>query len=185
MDVNIKKIIGNCQIKDTDVQFLQCGSSLKDSSARDIDIMVYTCDDLLAYFTKLLEKIEDKHIIKKGYIDIWNMYSLKIIEDNEIISFHIVSFEDLKKYVKRADEIEIYANINLFELSLNLPTVYRKWINDTRHLCGNSSLKAQLEIMLQQYEMPVIAIQALLRKRIINSINYYLRLPIPQMGFAP
>lgn len=173
MDVNIKKIIGNCQIKDTDVQFLQCGSSLKDSSARDIDIMVYTCDDLLAYFTKLLEKIEDKHIIKKGYIDIWNMYSLKIIEDNEIISFHIVSFEDLKKYVKRADEIEIYANINLFELSLNLPTVYRKWINDTRHLCGNSSLKAQLEIMLQQYEMPVIAIQALLRKRIINSINYY------------
>ena len=95
MDVNIKKIIGNCQIKDTDVQFLQCGSSLKDSSARDIDIMVYTCDDLLAYFTKLLEKIEDKHIIKKGYIDIWNMYSLKIIEDNEIISFHIVSFEDL------------------------------------------------------------------------------------------
>ncbi len=173
MNVNIKRIIENYQLKNTDVQFLQCGSSIKDSSARDIDIMVYTCDDLLNYFTKLLEQVDDKNIIKKSYIDIWNMYSLKIIENNEIISFHIVSFEDLKGYVKRADEIEIYANINLFELSLNLPTVYRKWINETRHILGNSGLKEQLEIMLQQYKMPVIAIQDLLRKRIINSINYY------------
>lgn len=173
MDVNIKRLIENCQIKNTNVQFLQCGSSIKDSSARDIDIMVYTCDDLTTYFIMLLGKVEDKHIIKKSYIDIWNMYSLKIIEDNKIISFHVVSFEDLKKYVNRADEIEIYTNINLFELSLNLPTVYRKWINDTRHICGNSSLKTQLMIMLQQYEMPVIAIQDYLKKRIINSINYY------------
>lgn len=173
MNENIKRIIKNCQVEDINAQFLQCGSSIKSFSARDIDIMVYICDDLHTYFTRLLERVEDKHIIKKSYINIWKMYSLKFIEDNEIISFHIVSFEDLKRYVKRADEIEIYANINLFELSLNLPTVYRKWINETRHLCGNSDLKAQLEIMLQKYKMPVIDIQDLLRKRIINSINYY------------
>lgn len=65
MNVNIKRIIENYQLKNTDVQFLQCGSSIKDSSARDIDIMVYTCDDLLNYFTKLLEQVDDKNIIKK------------------------------------------------------------------------------------------------------------------------
>lgn len=173
MNANVMKIIENCQIKDVDAQFLQCGSSIRNSSARDIDIMVYTCDDLPNYFTKLLERIDDKCIIKKSYIDIWNMYSFKIMENNEIISFHVVSFEDLKRYVNRAGEIDVYANINLFELSLNLPTVYRKWINDTRHLLGKRDLKAQLEILLHQYEMPVLAIQDLLRKRINNSINYY------------
>lgn len=169
----IKKIIeDNCAeyIKE---QFLQCGSSIQNPMARDIDIMVYVSGNLYDFFDSFLMRYKDRYIIKKSFADIWKMYSLKVKENNEVISFHIVSVEDLRKYVERACEPEIYTDINLFSLSMKLPTVYRKWIIDTNHLYGNRSMKEELLSMLNQQRMPVVAIQELLRKRIINSVNYY------------
>ncbi|MCM1154962.1 MAG: hypothetical protein NC392_06325 [Roseburia sp.] len=167
------KTLENWQLEDPGVQILQCGSSVNNPSARDIDIIIYTCDDLDCYFTGLLSKFGNNDKIRKRYIDVWNMYSLKITENGEELSFHIVSCQDLKRYIGRADEVEIYTDINLFALSMNLPTVYRKWITDTHHLLGDVRLKKELESMLKQHTMPVTAIQDLLRKRILNSINYY------------
>lgn len=170
---SIKKIIEDNCAEYTNEQFLQCGSSIHNPMARDIDIMVYVSGNLCDFFDSFFARHRDRHIIKKSFIDVWKMYSLKIKKDNEVISFHIVSVEDLRKYVARACEPEIYADINLFSLSLKLPTVYRKWIIDTDHLYGNRCMKEELLSMLKQQWMPVAAIQDLLRKRIMNSVNYY------------
>lgn len=170
---DITKVIEDYQIGSTNTQFLQCGSSIDNPWARDIDIIVYTCDDLKIFFDDFETHFMGKHIIKKKYIEIWKMYSLKIMEQNKVLSFHIVSLEDLKNYISRAGDSEIYVEINLFTLSMKLPTVYRKWINDTIHLYGNSYLKEELVAMLGQHKMPIAEIQSLLKARIINSINYY------------
>lgn len=113
----ITKMVENCEAENMSVQFLQCGSSINNPFARDIDIMVYTCNNLYNYFTRFQEQFKNEHIIKKNYIKIWNMYSLKIKVNKDIISFHIVSFEDLRDYMSRVDEPEIYIDISYYSFS--------------------------------------------------------------------
>lgn len=169
----ITELIESCRTGNRGVQFLQCGSSINHSAARDIDIIVYVSCDLVSFFEDFTSHFAEKNILRKGYIDVWRMYSFKINENGEVISFHFVSFEDLKDYVEKAGEPETYAKINLFSLSMKFPSVYRKWIIDTRHLCGDSLLKEELLTMLRRQIMPSGAIQNSLRGRILNSINYY------------
>lgn len=169
----IIRILEKYKIGTDSVQFLQCGSSIYERSARDFDIIVYTSCDLKDCYIELLEMLCEKGIFKEKFIENWNMYTFKIKEKNEIISFHIVSFEKLKGYVCKANKIETYTQINLFDLSLKLPTVYRKWILDTRPIWGNQNLKKELTKLLNYYEMPSKQIQSVLKNRINNSIDYF------------
>lgn len=167
------ELIESSRTGDRGVQFLQCGSSIHHSAARDIDIIAYVSCDLASFFEAFTTQFAEKNILRKRYIDVWRMYSFKISENSEVISFHFVSFGDLKGYVEKAGEPETYTEINLFSLSMKLPSVYRKWIIDTRHLCGDSLLKEELLTSLRQQSMPSGAIQDMLKGRILNSIQYY------------
>lgn len=153
---------------------LLCGSSLIEDEPRDIDIMIYTCEEENLFSRKLFDCFaEIDSNAKLTYVDELMFYSLKYNSFGFDYSVHIVSMERLFYIVREANLIETYIDINIFDVKLYSQTVYRKWIYETEYLIGNISLKENLINELKKQKKPIKIAKQKLVFRIKNNVNYY------------
>lgn len=153
---------------------LLCGSSLFECNPRDTDTFIYTIDNEKKFCHMLTDYLSYIHEnIKCFYLDSLEFYSVKYISADICYSLHIVSKDKLYNVIQKAESVETYTDINIFDVKLYSQTVYRKWLLETEYLIGNISIKEYLEDELLKKEIPVNAAKKRLISRIKNNINYF------------
>lgn len=153
---------------------LLCGSSLFECDPRDTDIFIYTLGDEKSFCSKLTVYLSqiDKNV-RFSYLDSLEFYSVKYISSGIPYSLHIVSKRKLYDRIQKADCVETYTDINIFDVKLYSQTVYRKWIIETRYLIGNRKIKNDIKQELIKKKIPENIAREKLICRIKNNINYF------------
>lgn len=155
-------------------QALLCGSSLSECNPRDTDIFIYTTDNEETFCNRLTAYLSHTDgNVKCFWLDSLEFYSVKYVSSGISYSLHIVSKDRLYNIIQKAGQTETYTDISVFDVKLYSQTAYRKWILETRHLIGNTSIKEELTDELSKKEIPVNTAKKVLVSRINNNVNYF------------
>lgn len=171
---NIISFISSLGIVKQRTVVLACGSALIKENPVDVDFIVYTQnkEKFLSKFKGILQRknIETRHV----FIEKLNVHSLKFQYRTQTLSFLIVDFKSIKSYIRRADDPNVYADINIFDFELCYPLIYRKWVQETKFLLGNMDTYNLLTQCVANIKIPQQAMD-ICRAKILNTSKYLRR----------
>ena len=153
-----------------------CGSSLIEDNPRDTDIFIYTKSDPEMFAKAILShfKTIDGNAFYY-YCEFLSFYSVKYKSSAINYSIHIVAIQQLNECINRIADTNIFTDVNIYEVKLNMQTVYRKWILETEYLFGNEKLRESIinNLEMSKKKIPYTLVIDILKKRIINNIKYF------------
>ena len=156
------------------LEVLICGSAIVEEKPRDVDFLIYINGDVEHFLKNLSENLLAFNILfKQKNNQVLKMHNFKFEFEELLISLHIISYKFLEKCISQAEDTNIYSNINLFSLDLKMPVIYRKWILDVKHLCGDISLLLNARQYLSEHPIPIQKVKSELSIKIKEYIKYY------------
>ena len=168
---NIISFISSLNIVKNMTVVLACGSALKKHNPEDVDFIIYTenkQDFSLLFKDKLQnEKIKFVHVFIKKL----NVHSIKFEYQGQKLSFLIEDYNSIEAYLKRANDPNVYVDINIFDFQFCYPLIYRKWIIETDYLLGCKKTYESLLNIVKSIRIPKQAID-ISKKKILNTIKY-------------